>query len=154
MEKANIKRDAKLDRQKKSAEISRSPAAVREYLVNYVSEVFPAVFSNKPIFGRIVGEITRHHRYLTLFTAERGETGDKARILTGFQLLSVQTMLMFLLAWLYDIQSPDDDGSCDNHETKVKCLTRKTVLDSSTPYCQWVKNEDYEPERVGKVQPV
>ena len=110
-----------------------------------MSEVFPAVFSNKPIFGRIVGEITRHHRYLTLFTAERGETGDKARILTGFQLLSVQTMLMFLLAWLYDVQAPDDDGSCEIHTSSSSCLARKTILDSSTPYCQWVKNEDYDP---------
>ena len=129
-------------RQKQSAQISRSPAAVREYLVDYVSEVFPAVFSNKPFFTRVVGEVKRHHRYLQLFTAPKGEAGDKTRIMTGVHLLSLQTMLMFLLAWLYDIESPANDGSCDNLDSKSECLSRKQVMDTTQPLCQWVQDPD------------
>ena len=138
----NEKAQSVLERRKQSAEISRSPAAVREYLVNYVAEVFPSVFSNKPFFTRVVDEVKRHHRYLTLLTAPPGESGDKQRILTGAHLLSIQTMLMFLLAWLYDIQSPADDGSCEQHDSESSCLARKTVMDATEPYCQWTRNDD------------
>ena len=140
--KKNEKDKQVLERRKQGALLSRSPAAVREYLVNYVAEVFPSVFSNKPFFTRIVNEVKRHHRYLTLLTAPPGESGDRQRILTGVQLLSIQTMLMFLLAWLYDIQSPADDGSCENHDSESSCLARKTVLDTNQSYCQWIKSDE------------
>ena len=142
MAKKNEKDLSVLKRKQQSAQVSRSPAAVREYLVNYVAEVFPSVFSNKPFFRRMVDEIKRHHRYLTLFTAPHGENGDKARIITGAHLLSIQTMLMFLLAWLYDIQSPADDGTCGDHDTESDCLARKSVMDSTQSYCDWVRNPD------------
>ena len=142
MAKKNEKNLSVLKRKQQSAQVSRSPAAVREYLVNYVAEVFPSVFSNKPFFRRMVDEIKRHHRYLTLFTAPHGENGDKARIITGAHLLSIQTMLMFLLAWLYDIQSPADDGTCGDHDTESDCLARKSVMDSTQSYCDWVRNPD------------
>jgi hypothetical protein len=122
-----------------SAQVSRSPAAVHQYLTDYVIEIFPAVFSNKPFLSRVYGEVKRHHRYLTLFTAPEGEAGDKQRILTGVQLLSIQTMLMFLLSLLYDVQSPSDDGSCLAHTDAASCLSRKSVFDSAQSYCRWAE---------------
>lgn len=130
-----------LGRKMQSAQMSRSPAAVRQYLVDYVVEVFPSVFSNKPFVSRVFGEIKRHHRYLTIFTAPETESGDKQRILTSIQVLTVQTMLMFLLALLYDIQSPTDNGSCVFHTEEVECVAVKSPFDQSQSYCAWTQSE-------------
>jgi hypothetical protein len=125
-----------------SAQASRSPAAVQQYLADYVVAIFPSVFSNKPFLSRLYGEVKRHHRYLRLFTAPEGDAGDKERIITGAQLLTVQTMLMFLLSALYDLQGPADDGSCPLHTTYQQCLSRKSPFDASQSYCQWSPGSD------------
>eukprot|EP01032_Pedospumella_encystans_P023687 gene23687-26804_t len=129
--------DRMLQKKVQVAEVARSPAAVHQYLTDYVVKTFPSVFSNKPFFSRLYGEVKRHHRYLTLFTAPEGESGDKQRILTGVQLLSTQTMLMFLLAMLYDVESPSDDGSCLTYIDTATCLNRKSVFDTTVSYCDW-----------------
>ena len=59
-------------------------------------------------------------------------------MLSGIQLLTIQTMLMFLLAVFYDLQAPSDDGSCLQYYSKESCLSRKTYLDVSQTYCQWM----------------
>eukprot|EP01038_Epipyxis_sp_PR26KG_P014196 gene14196-19049_t len=133
----NLNDDILQDRVKQKAQVLSSPNAVKEYLLDYVNELFPSVFSKKSYLSRLSEEIKRHHRYIQVLTASSGETGDSARILTGVQLLTIQTMLMFLLALLYDIQGPDDDGSCPSHLTETVCNYRKSVLDSSQSYCKW-----------------
>eukprot|EP00981_Chlorochromonas_danica_P012665 scaffold5246_cov276-Ochromonas_danica.AAC.1 len=57
---------------------------------------------------------------------------DVLRLWTSF------TISCFLLAWLYDLQYPGDDGSCGQHVTRVSCLAKKSPLDSSQSYCKWV----------------
>ena len=139
MLKVNERAAVKFEKNVQKAYIARSPNEVRRYLTNYVTETFPAVFSNKPFFSRLYHEIKRHHRYLMLFTAPEGEAGDKLRIVVGAQLLSVQTMLMFSLALLYDVQGPSDDGTCGTHLTEQACLSRKSPFDRSLAYCDWTQ---------------
>lgn len=58
----------------------------------------------------------------------------------AFILTSV-TMSCFVLAWLYDLQYPADDGSCASHNgDMVSCLTRRSLLDNSRSYCKWVSD--------------
>eukprot|EP01032_Pedospumella_encystans_P030007 gene30007-33866_t len=127
----------KIKEQLQKIEGAKTNSDVKRYLTNYVVEIFPSVFSNKPFFGRLYGEIKRHHRYLTLFTATEGATGDKERILTAVELLSTQTMLMFLLALLYDVQAPTNDGSCTTHHSADSCYQRRSPFDDSQAYCVW-----------------
>ena len=101
-----------LHRRARSATISHSPAAIKSNLESYIYEVFPSVFSQQTRIHRIVDEVKKHHRYFTIFTAAPGEIGDRNRFLTGIQLLTIQSMLCFLLAFFYDLQGPADDGSC------------------------------------------
>ena len=77
--------------------------AIREYLTEYIDAIFPSAFRDRPTLHRLRDEITRHHRYLTLVTAS-GEDSDNERVMMCLQLLSVQTMLCFLLSVFYDIQ--------------------------------------------------
>ncbi len=37
----------------------------------------------------------------------------------------------------YDLQGPDDDGSCDQISSQDSCLVRQSILDKSQYYCQW-----------------
>ena len=128
-----------LEKQQEKQTVSYDPPtehASSAALTSYVAEVFPNIFSNKPLLGRIWGEVKRHHRYWVLF---KGNHTDLKRIVNCVMLLTAQSFLMFLLAWLYEIQSPTDDGSCEEHSTKIDCLARKTVLDSKQTYCEWVE---------------
>eukprot|EP01032_Pedospumella_encystans_P012590 gene12590-14558_t len=123
-----------------SPEASHAPTPAVK--VSTGSPTLPPVGEEASLSPSALIEVKRHHRYLTLFTAPEGDSGDKLRIVTGVQLLSTQTMLMFLLAMLYDVQSPSDDGTCSAHATEDSCLNRKSVFDSTVSYCQWQLADD------------
>ena len=142
MMKVNVMDQALVERKRRVAQVSYSVAMVQQNLLNYTSQLFPSIFSNEPMSRRIWSEISRHHRYLTLMTASKGESGDKQRILTCIQLLSLQTMLMFLLALLYDMQGPPDDGSCITNMTMGDCLSRKSAFDRTKSFCFWDNSVD------------
>ena len=103
-------------------------------------EVLPSVFRAKTGITRFWEEVSKNHRYLLLFTAS-GEDGDKKRMLTGVHLLTVQSMLMFILAIFYDLQYPQDDGACQGYENEEQCLEPRSVLDSSNNLCDWVVSD-------------
>jgi len=134
----NANESAQLNRKKQSAQKSKSPAAVREYLLEYVQECFPAVFRQKSTLLQFIEEIKQHHKYISLFvTTEKGEAADNNKILKAAEVLTIQGLLMFLLALFYDLQSPSDDGSCTAWSTESSCLSRKSLLDKSQSYCVW-----------------
>ena len=96
----------------------------------------PSVFRAKPGLTRFWEEVRKSHRYLLLFTAS-GEDGDKKRMLTGIHLLTVQSMLMFILAIFYDLEYPQDNGECATYQSEKLCLEPRSVLDSSNHLCRW-----------------
>lgn len=72
-------------------------------LTQYLDEIFPTVFQTESAFVRLTSEVMKHHRYLILFLGDRQTTG-RQRSLICLQMLTVQSMLMFMLAALYEIQ--------------------------------------------------
>jgi hypothetical protein len=80
-----------------------SSGEAKKYLTAYVDEVFPAVFQTSSRFLRLLSEVMKHHRYLTVFSPH-GEVSDGRRMLICLQLLTVQSMVMFMIAALYEIQ--------------------------------------------------
>jgi hypothetical protein len=72
-------------------------AQQKRVLLAYVDSVLPLVFVQKGSWAGRWREISRHHRYVLLFTAS-GERAREERERVGIQMLTVQTMLMFLLA--------------------------------------------------------
>lgn len=92
-----------LSLKKERAMLTRSNHDVKQYLMSYVNEVFPSVFQAKSRLERLWNEIKKHHRYLLLFSTS-GDISESRRMLTGIQLLTVQSMLMFILAVCYDLQ--------------------------------------------------
>ena len=51
--------------------------------------------------------------------------------------LTVQTMLMFLLAVFYDLQYPDDHGKCKTYSTESSCLNDKSLFSQHDSLCSW-----------------
>lgn len=86
------------------AQQSRSQKEIQNYIVSYVSDVFPAVFHSKSSALRLWDEIIRHHRYLTIFRVEENDLAHERKVLTVIQLLTVQSMLFFVLCVCYDLQ--------------------------------------------------
>jgi len=114
----------------------RSPLAIQKYLYEYVNSVIPIVFHDKPFFTRMWSELKQNHRYINLLTTS-GKDNDKTRITTGIQLLTTQTLLMFLIAFFYDLEGPNDDGTCSLYNDKTQCLSRVSILDHTQSYCQF-----------------
>lgn len=110
---------------------------LKNYLVTYIGAVFPSVFSSKSLLQRFRAEISNNHPYLNVFFKTKNMS-ENDRTLTGIKLMTIQTFLMFLLALLYDLQAPDDDGTCAHFVTQETCLARKSMLDHQQTYCQWV----------------
>lgn len=81
----------------------KSVGRIKAVLENYVNEVFPMVYRPTPWDDRLVKEVKKNHRYLNVVTSAGSE---KSRYITTIHLLTIQTMLMFLLAVFYDIQFP------------------------------------------------
>jgi hypothetical protein len=128
------------ERMKRYAQAARSPVAIGEYLTGYINEVFPSAFKDKPSLYCLFDELYRHHRYILLFSCSNDEKSDKNRVVTGVRLLTVQTMLMFLLAVFYDLQAPSDNGTCETFTTESTCLLKKSIIQVHTTYCQWLEN--------------
>ena len=140
------------DTERQEAEKAKGAKQVRNYLVEYILEAFPSVFRERSRVYQVTQEIRRHHRYLSLFfSPETGDRADALRIIKVAQLLTIQTMLMFLLALFYELQSPSDDRSCQGWATRQTCLARKSALDASQSYCEWIVASDGESTQSGYI---
>jgi hypothetical protein len=104
-------------------------------LVEYVTSVIPTAFRKNSILGHIVAELKEHHAYLRYFTGSFSR--EVYPVIGVLDMITIQSMLMFLLALLYDLQAPQNDGSCDNFSIAAACTERKSLLDPTQSYCTW-----------------
>jgi hypothetical protein len=110
----------------------------KKYILSYIDRMLPVVFHDPTwSWATLTNEVVAHHRYITMLCA-RGVGARKKRLLTGLQMLTIQTMVMFLVAIFLDMQSPADDGTCQAHVSKKACIAAKSVLDQSQSLCVWV----------------
>lgn len=107
---------------------------MRIKLLKYVESVVPKVFEEKPTILRLAEEMTRSHVYLKLV---REGLSSRRSYIDIFQMMTSFTVLMFLLALLYDLQYPSDDGSCVAHTTEKECLAKKSLMDETVSFCLW-----------------
>ena len=120
----------------------------RKKLHNYIIAVIPTVFHPKPWLQRIWHEFCYHHDHIRVIISalglygkqeeEKEEREVKKTRLEVAQLLTSITMACFLLAMLYDLQYPNNDGSCGLFKDETSCLTRKSVLDPTQSFCMWI----------------
>lgn len=95
-----------------------SPDDIQRVLSKYIDEIFPTVFQTQSYISRMMEEIMKHHRYVVLFTT-RGADLSLRRIITCVHLLTVQSMLMFMLAVLYDLQVRESSAQHSPHSATL-----------------------------------
>jgi hypothetical protein len=80
-----------------------STVDMNRVLTKYLDEVFPVVFHTESYLMRLRNELLRHHRYIQLLSSRKDAIGRR-KVVTCFHLLTIQTMLMFLLGLCYELQ--------------------------------------------------
>ncbi|RYG69249.1 hypothetical protein EON64_03180, partial [archaeon] len=112
----------------------RSSRRLRRALVDYINVLFPAAFVSTSMLEGIGSEVFRHHMYINFFFRLHKSYSP---ILDVVKVVTLQGYLLFLLALLYDLNYPSDDGSCIAYATQEECLARKYAFDPSKSYCAW-----------------
>lgn len=83
--------------------IPKSTQHIISHLMAYVDAVLPSVYQSNKWFHRMLDELSRHHRYLILFVPSADTSAEQRRMRTGIQLLTVQSVLLFILAVTCDL---------------------------------------------------
>lgn len=113
-----------------------SSSSLKQQLIDYLSSIIPQVIhlKNTP-FQRLQNELFAHHNLIVLFSSDNISNLNKTIAWT--RLFTIQSLLMFLMALLYDLQSPSDDSTCSGNNNISSCLARKLLFDNSHSYCKW-----------------
>lgn len=120
-------------------------------LRKYLLSLLPHVYHSHPWWHRLLLEIRQKHILISVifdaiqfrdsshsFHSRRKEDLKKINnVLRILELLTSITLSFFVLAIIFDFQYPVDDGSCAAFVTRSSCLTRKTLLDPTVPFCAW-----------------
>ena len=109
-----------------------APQNIRQDFMAYIEEAIPSIFRGESNVVKSLKELFKRHKYVALLVYT-----ENLNLLNVTRIVTVQSMLMFILAVTYDLQSPSDDGSCIQWLTEESCTLRKSYLDSTQPYCQW-----------------
>jgi hypothetical protein len=103
----------------------------------YIESVIPRVYRPRTFLERFWSELCDRHSYLkVIITAFRRDQFKETALEVG-ELLTTITLSLLLLALLYDLQYPVDDGTCAQYVTQQSCLDRTSILDPSQSYCEW-----------------
>eukprot|EP01033_Poteriospumella_lacustris_P014242 gene14242-biopygen6464 len=134
-------------------------ATVAALATRYVwSVVPPGLQAQRPWWARWWRALSEQHVYLRVLRSLRqlaassgaAEASSLARgsraayqrvrqatMLDVVQLLTEFTAACLVLALVFDLQYPSDDGSCAAQATVAACLARKSPLDPTESYCVW-----------------
>lgn len=108
-----------------------SQEAARLSLAKYISSLFPPIFEASTSLWSVWEELCQHHAYLSVLFHGRHRSPEMLLL----KLLSLQTLSLFLLALLYDMNYPSDDDSCEPLSAD-ECLNRQHSIGTGS-YCKW-----------------
>eukprot|EP01038_Epipyxis_sp_PR26KG_P010043 gene10043-13501_t len=115
----------------------------KEILEIYFDEIIPKIYLSQPIIIRLINEVLGQHRFASVVSIKSGiENHAEQKYVDGIKLLTIQCMMMFMMAIFFDFQYPQDDGTCISYQTEITCLVRKSPFDESIPYCIWSNNNN------------
>lgn len=111
---------------------------------SYIDEIMPTVFrptmENASMLRSIWQVILVNHPYITFFTAT-GPSARELRLRLGLYLLTIQSMLMFIMAVFFNLQFPDNSDFCAGHFVHDECEADSSMFDESVSTCIWVDDE-------------
>ena len=104
----------------------------KTYLISY----FPSVYKDDMSLQQVLTTIFTNHQYFSLLTNSRTNLGYTNRWVDAFHLATIISANMFILAMLFDIRMPTDDGSCEAFTDKHHCLQKRSAFST---YCTWTE---------------
>ena len=113
-----------------------SRTEMKTYLKSYVEALIPSVFNEKVATKEKAKEVLHHHPFSWLLLGRHEDHDAETTYTTLLHFVSYTALLFFLVAWLYDIQSPSDDDSCQRFDTELSCIAYYPPL-SRESYCRW-----------------
>lgn len=120
--------------EKASAGAQREDLKIR--LHSYVGAVFPVVFSNLSLIRRIDNILLVYHPLLATFVKIHSTRFQRS--VGIFRQLTIYTYDFFIIALMYEVQYPSDDGTCKLLSTERACLSEVSWLNSEQKTCTWI----------------
>ena len=111
-------------------EISSMEQVLKEYITSYL----PSIYKEEKRYEKIAKQILINHQYFSLLANEKNSLDHTSKWIDAFQLLTIVSANMFILAMLFDLRYPSDDQSCETFKSENVCLKRRTTFDT---YCEW-----------------
>jgi len=127
---------------------SLDTATKRQYMLRYVNDILPLIFrssegGDENALQKLWAIIKKHHRYAVMFTA-KGEAAKELAVYKWLQLLTIQAMLMFVLAVFFSFQFPEDESKCTHHLDITACEAERSLVDSTLSECEWHRDPETE----------
>jgi hypothetical protein len=117
----------------------QQPLSVIEQGREYLRHVLPSVYeSSRSMLSRLALQLFMHHPILRLINVVTGNNrkGHSPFLILG-EILTEFMFAAFVLALMFDLQYPSDDGTCVLYSDATSCTARSSVLDASRSYCLW-----------------
>jgi hypothetical protein len=106
---------------------------LQKKLHDYISSFFQGVYCEDNTWDRLSTELMRGHLYLAVIN----EKDNYVKITQFAQIFTYLSANFFLIAFLFDIRFPSDDGSCDGFISEESCLSLHSLTDASVNRCFW-----------------
>ena len=91
----------------------------KKKLWNYVDSIFPPVYDvNRSVWSSMYDELIRYHPYITIFNWADA-CSQKEKLTASIYLLTVQSMLMFLMALFIDLEVSVLDYCCRHRNVVI-----------------------------------
>ena len=100
----------------------------------YIDSYLPYVYKEGTRTEQLSRQLLLNHKYFSILTNTKNSIDKTSKWIDGFHVLSMVSANMFILAVLFDLRYPADDGSCVTYDSEEDCLYRKTVFNT---YCDW-----------------
>lgn len=136
-DKYNYQTKISLARKINNASLINCYGVMKEKIHDYISIILPSIFLELNLFN----EIKNNHFYFKILYIWREKNNEQNLFVSLLNITTILSMLIFLMALLYDLQEPTNDGSCVKFLTEKMCLDKKTTFDSSQTYCVWTLDD-------------
>ena len=100
----------------------------------YIDSYLPYVYKEATRTKQLSRQLLLNHKYFSILTNTKNTIDKSSRWIDGFHVLTMVSANMFILAVLFDLRYPADDGTCTSYDNEDDCIDRKTIFSS---YCHW-----------------
>ena len=114
-------------------ENQKTRMAITRKFLDYVDEIFPAVYSSKnnSLAERMLLEAQEEHVLLRMFC----EKDFYQRVYTDLEIVTLISLTLLVAAFICSLEFDQDDGTCGEFKTRSECVHDISLFDTSRARC-------------------